>query len=368
MLNYGLYRDCFSSADMRLIWSEHATLSAWLKVEQVLAAHQAAAGVIPAEAAKAINAISICDLNQTELQEEMMLVGRPIVGLVKQLRKLLPDHVAHIHLHTTTQDIMDTAMTLQMKRGLDHVQGAITSIVAEIDGQIVSHPDTMMMGRTNGQHAVPIHLATKFTLWRSELERRAAALKDATGRGVNVQVGGPVGDLRGYENGVGARIKQDVASSLGLNIVEPHWQNARDGVADIVTALGALCATLCKIAHNVNQLSSSDIGEFYETREAGKGASSAMAHKRNQRASEFGEAVARLGRQRAEQIGELTLHEHERSGGAWIGEWIVVPEVFLLTSGALLWAEKMFTSLQVDQDAMGRLLAVNSQIEETTHH
>ncbi len=361
MLDYAIYRDCFSSAEMRSIWSEHATLSAWLKVEQVLAAHQAAVGLIPAEAAEAIKAVSICDLDCSELQAEMMLVGRPIVGLVRQMRSVLPDHTAHVHFRATTQDLMDTAMALQMKLGLESLQHTLQCVTAAIDHQISSHKDTMMMGRTNGQHAVPIHLATKFKVWRSELERRSRALREAAERGLNVQIGGPVGDLRGYENGTGQQVKKGVAASLGLNTVEPHWQNARDGVADIVMALGALCGTLCKIAHNVNQLSSSDIGEFSEAYEPGKGISSAMGHKRNQRASEFGEAVARLGRQRAEQIGELTLHEHERSGGVWIGEWIVVPETFLLTSGALQWSEQMLKSLVADPDAMRRLLVDSSQ-------
>ncbi len=368
MLNYDLYRDCFSSLDMRSIWSEHATISAWLKIEQTLAEHQAAAGLIPAEAARALKSLSVHDLDLAEMQEEMMLVGRPIVGLVKQLRKLLPEHAAHIHLHATTQDVMDSGMALQMKFGRDAVKDALRRILKILDGHIQSHQDTIVMGRTNGQHALPINLATKFEVWRSELERRAAALDDAAKRGLNVQIGGPVGDLRGYENGIGQQVKEGIAVSLGLKTIDPHWQNARDGVAEIVTALGALCASLCKIAHNVNQLSSSDIGELYETCEAGKGASSAMAHKRNQRASEFGEAVARLGRQRAEQIGELTMHEHERSGGAWIGEWIVVPETFLLTSGALRWTEQMFATLVVDRDAMARLVAEKSQPEPAVQH
>ncbi|WP_170546013.1 lyase family protein [Ruegeria arenilitoris] len=364
MLDYGIYRDCFSSADMRSIWCEHATISAWLKVEQVFAARQAAAGLIPTKAAAALEAVSICDLNLAELQAEMILVGRPIVGLVKQLRGLLPDHAAHVHFRATTQDVMDTALALQMKLGLEQIQCTLRNVMAAIHHHVSAHPDTMMMGRTNGQHAVPIRLATKLEVWRSELGRRSEALQDAAKRGLNVQIGGPVGDLRNYENGTGHQIKRDVAHALGLNVVEPHWQNARDGVAEILTALGALCGTLCKIAHNVNQLSSSDIGEFAERHEPGKGASSAMAHKRNQRASEFGEAVARLGRQRAEQIGELTHHEHERSGGVWIGEWIVVPETFLLTSGALQWSEQMFKNLVVDTDAMESL--VSSQCASTS--
>jgi len=89
-----------------------------------------------------------------------------------------------------------------------------------------------------------------------------------------------------------------------------------------------------------------------------------MAHKQNQWASEFGEAVGRLGRQRAEQNGELTLHQHERSGGVWI----VVPEVFLLTSGAIHWVDKLFGKLEVDTDSMRRKLPEAETNPETLMH
>lgn len=181
-------------------------------------------------------------------------------------------------------------------------------------------------------------------------------ISEAGQRGLLVQVGGPLGDLSNYDVGTEAEVKMRMAEALDLGIAEPHWQNARDGVADIVAALGALCATICKIAHNINLLSSSDIGEVCECHENCKGASSSMHHKRNQRASEFAEAVARLGRQRSEQIGELTLHQHERSGGVWVGEWLVVPEVFLLSSGALSWAKRMLSELRVNEDRMEQKL------------
>ena len=331
---------------MRSVWSEQATISTWLKVEQALARCQADHGVISEAAASDIEAIAASDLDVGALATEMALVGRPIVGLVKQLRALVGDQGSHVHHKATTQDIMDTAMAMQMKLGLEEIMASAERLAALLDTHIETQTSTMIMGRTNGQHAVPMRLATKLSVWRSELARRIEAISQAAQRGLNVQIGGPVGDLRGYENGLGEKVKSAIAAKLGLGVVEPHWQNARDGVVDIVGSLGALCATLCKIAHNVNLLSSSDIGEVSETHADGQGASSSMSHKRNQRSSEFAEAVARLGRQRAEQIGELALHEHERSGGVWIAEWIVVPEVFLFTSGALKWSECLFGRME----------------------
>ncbi|WP_315981533.1 hypothetical protein [Aliamphritea spongicola] len=93
MLNWALYESCFSTLHMRQIWSEEAMLSAWLKVEQTLACCQADQGLIPPAVAEQLAEISACQLNEQTLQDKMQLVGRPIVGLVEQLRHLLgPDH------------------------------------------------------------------------------------------------------------------------------------------------------------------------------------------------------------------------------------------------------------------------------------
>jgi 3-carboxy-cis,cis-muconate cycloisomerase len=237
-------------------------------------------------------------LDMDQMQSDMLIVGRAIVGLIQQMREALGDHAKYFHFRATTQDIMNTTLAMQMKVGITEIGLKVQRLITLSELYIDQHGGTLMMGRTSGQHAVPMCFATKLQVWRSELVRRQQAIKDAAQRGLNVQIGGPVGDLRGYGNDDGSQIKQAVAHALGLIAVDPHWQNARDGMADIVTALGALCATICKISHNVNLLSSTDIAEVSEGHETGRGASSAMAHKQNQRASEFGEAFGRLGRQR----------------------------------------------------------------------
>lgn len=353
MLNWALYESCFSTLHMRQIWSEEAMLSAWLKVEQTLARCQADQGLIPPEAAERLAQLSACQLNEQALQDKMQLVGRPIVGLVEQLRQLLgPDHAPYVHYLATTQDIMDTATMLQIQRSITEIQLQLEAVLIQLQRHSQEQRHSRMLGRTNGQHAVPLHFSTKLDVWIAELKRRRDSLQYATSHGLMVQVGGPVGDLSAYPDSSGQAVKAAMADTLNMGFADPHWQNARDGIADIIMALGSLSASLCKIAQNANLLASSDIGEISEGHRNGRGASSSMAHKKNQRASEFAEATARLARQRAEQIGELTLQQHERSGGAMIGEWLVIPEVFLLCSGALMWTEKLFAGLQVHSDVM----------------
>ncbi len=365
MLDSMMYRDLFSTPEMRAIWSDSSTVSAWLRIEQALAAVQEEMGLIPSGAATALAAVTLEDINLDLLFEEMMLVGRPIVGFVNQLREYVgPEYSTSIHFGTTTQDIMDTATVLQMQAGLDDIFQALRDIIAKLELLTEEHTETEMIGRTNGQYAKPITFGMKTCLWSSELKRRIDAITEASKRGLQVQFGGPVGNLDGFDETTGQALRMTLADRLGLSSTDLAWQNTRDGLGDILLSLGQLCASLEKIAHNINLLSSSDIGELYETPVKGKGASSSMVHKRNQRCSEFAEALGRLSRWRAMQICETTKHEHERSGGVWISEWFIIPEVFLLTSGALKWTKSLFSALQVDKSRMiENLKSANEQID-----
>lgn len=352
MLHYTIYNSCFSHPEMAEIWSEKSTICTWLQVEKTLAHAQFKLEIIPVSAYKAINKISYEQLNLQALQGDMLLVGRPIVGLIKQMRKLTGTHGDKVHFNATTQDIIDTALMIQIKQSVQHIKTQCDTLIAEIDRLIHQHADVRIMGRTNGQHAVPMRLVTKLQVWQSELTRRYTVLQDIERCSLCVQIGGAVGELSDYDMDTAHALKQKMASLLGLHAVSPHWQNARDMGLDMMHAVGALCASLCKIAHNINLLSSSDIGEMSESYVNGQGASSTMPHKKNQRSSEFMEITARLGRQRTEQMGELSLHQHERSGGVWLGEWLIIPETLLLTSGALKWGVNLFENLHIHADTM----------------
>ncbi|MGD9364334.1 MAG: lyase family protein [Desulfobacteraceae bacterium] len=364
MLNSKLWRDLFSTREMRQIWSESATITTWLGIEQALATVQAEMELIPKAAAAALAKVSSEEINHDRMVAETMLAGRPIVGFVRQLRELVgSDHSPYIHFGTTTQDIIDTATILQMQAGLTLIVRSLQKINTELGFLAEKHAETKMIGRTNGQHAKPITFGMKARLWNTELKRRLEVIDEAAKRGLQVQLAGPVGNLDAFDQATGLSLRKTVAERLGLSSQELAWQNRRDAIGDIILALGQLGGSIEKIAHNINLLSSSEIGELYESPAKGKGASSSMAHKRNQRCSEFGEALGLLTKGRAMQIGTTAIQEHERSGGAWLSEWVIVPEVFLLCSGALKWSHLLFTNLQVDTAKMAHnLKSANKQI------
>lgn len=358
MRSDGLFQDLFSTQRMRGVWSDDAGIAAWLRVEQAIAAAQAELGLIDREAARILCGITPDRIDRARLAEDALLVGRPIVGFVNQLRELVgPNAAPYIHRGVTTFDLMDSALVLRARDALAEVDEGIAAVLSRIDAIRERCGDLKMMGRSNHQHAVPMRLDTKLTSWSAELQRRRVALTQAAKTGLMVQFGGPVGELADWPPGTATRLRENLAARLGLGAPASHWQNARDGLAQIVLAAGLLGATLSRIARNVNLLSSTEIGELREEHRSGQGASSAMAHKRNQRASEFSEGLGRATSQSASRISETMLHDHERSGGALIAEWPVMPETFLHLSGALMWSARMFDRLVVDPTRMAEKLS-----------
>ena len=385
LLHHPLCQDLFSTAGMRALWSEDETINRWLQTETAIVQSLAQLKLIPANAALKMAQITTQDINRRQLAKDMQLVGRPIKGLVKQLRRLCGNECApFVHWGASSQDIMDTAMMMQVRDGLVLLRRQLSATIKRTEVMARKCRNIAATTRTNNQYALPGAFGDKANGWFLELCRRRECLADAAARGLTVQLGGAVGllcaDVRERQqvqvrinklwreelqrrgdalsitpapasdiyDGKGMQVKKLVAKKLRLPCGEWHWQNARDGIGEVMSALALLATSLRKIARNVNSLSSSDIGELRESFATDKGASSSMAHKQNQRCSEFAEATSQMVMHRAGSIGDSALHDHERSGGAWIAEWSAVPEVFMLSSAALYWSGKMLTDITIN--------------------
>ncbi|MBT6095704.1 MAG: 3-carboxy-cis,cis-muconate cycloisomerase [Rhodospirillaceae bacterium] len=214
-----------------------------------------------------------------------------------------------------------------------------------------THRDTIMIGRTNNLHAQPTTFGAKIAVWIEELMRHRERLEGVRKRVDVVQFGGAVGTLASLGDS-GLKFREAVAQELGLSAPLSNWHNARDSMTEIALCLGNICASLARNAQNINSLGSTEIGELSEAGKPGRGRSTTMAHKRNPRAAEFAEGVARLGRHRAMGMVEIMGQEHDRCGGTWISEWMLMPETFLLTSGAFSWAIDLIERLEVHADTM----------------
>lgn len=353
LFDFRIYSGMFATADMATTFGEPETLRRMVEVEKAVSKVQGELGIIPADAAAHIAAtITADDLDLDRLHRDTVDVGRPIAGLQHQLAdQVLPEHASWVHYGITTYDVMDTARNLQIRDGISQILNLMQTYRSLLADLVRRHRDTPMIGRTNNLHAQPNTFGAKLATWLEEMLRHEERLRACRPRVEVVQLGGAVGTLASlHPDGLACR--EGVARELGLGVVQSNWHNSRDSVTEAALCLAGLCATLARIAENLNQLGGTDIGETSEAGRAGRGRSTSMPHKRNPRAAEYAEAVARLGRQRAVGMVEIMGQSHDRNGGTYICEWMTIPDSFLLTSGALSWAIDLLQRLEVHPERM----------------
>ncbi len=356
-----LYRDMFGTAEMRAVFSDAGFLARCLEVEAALARAQAALGVIPAEAAREISAKAhpgILDLER--LQRETEIVGYPVLPLVRQLAAACGGEAGrYVHWGATTQDIMDSALILQLRTAFDLVAADLAAVSLSLEALARRHRDTPMAGRTHLQQALPITFGFKAAVWRAPIERHRERLAQLRPRVLVGQFGGAAGTLASLgDQGLAVR----AALMHELNLAEPAitWHVARDGLAEAVLFAGLVTGSLAKIATDVLLMMATELGEAFEPFEHGRGGSSTMPQKRNPISSELIVACAKLVRQHGALMLDAMVQDFERATGPWHAEWIALPESFLATAGALRQAKLMLAGLTVDTARMAQNLGMTS--------
>jgi 3-carboxy-cis,cis-muconate cycloisomerase len=347
-----LFRDSFGTAAMRAVFDDHTLIAKYVEIEIALARAEARCEVIPADAAEQIAAQCKVDrLDFDLLRQETEIVGYPILPLVHQLVTMCGESGRYVHWGATTQDIMDTAVVLQVRDALDLIEADIAKLRAILAGLAQRYRDTPMAGRTHLQQALPVTFGYKVAVWLSMLDRHHERLAQARPRVLVGQFAGAAGTLASLGER-GFAVQQALMEELGLGVPLATWHVARDGLAETVNLLGVLTGSLAKIAYDVMLMASTEFGELYEPFVPGRGASSTMPQKRNPISSELIFAASKAVRQHAGLMLDAMVQDFERATGPWHAEWIAIPESFILTAGALFQANFMLGGLVVDEARM----------------
>jgi 3-carboxy-cis,cis-muconate cycloisomerase len=359
VLDSVLFRDAFGTPRMREVFSDHALIGRYVEVEIALAKAEAKCGVIPVEAAEAIaRQADASALDLDVLREETDNVGYPILPLVHQIAKQCGDAGRYVHWGATTQDIMDTAVVLQLREGLRLIEEDISVLRGTLADLSRRYRDTPMAGRTHLQQALPITFGYKTSIWLAMFDRHAERLQQLKPRVLVGQFAGAAGTLASLGD-KGFAVQQALCDELGLGVPVSTWHVARDNFAEAVNWLALVTGSLGKIALDIMIMASTEFAELYEPFVKGRGASSTMPQKRNPISSELMLAAAKAVRQHAGLMLDATIHDFERATGPWHAEWIAIPESFVLTSGALHQAKFALAGLIVDDTQMAKNLDIS---------
>lgn len=324
---------------MRAIASDAMRLQRMLDVEAALARAEASAGLIPHAAAAAIAAACVSGLyDLRELGEAAALAGNVAIPLVKALTaevaKRDAEAARYVHWGATSQDIIDTAMMLELRAGLDALCADLDRAIAAFAALAERHRNTPAAGRTLMQQALPVPFGLKLAGYAAALARSRARLKRLQREAVLLQFGGAAGTLASLGER-GLDVAERLARELQLGMPDAPWHAHRDRVAEIAAALAILAGTCGKVARDVTILMQTEVGEAFEPAHAGRGGSSSMPQKRNPSMSALALACANLSPNLAAAILSAMTGENERSAGSWQSEWMTIPALLLVVSGAL---------------------------------
>jgi len=318
-------------------------LEAMLAFEAALADAEAALGLIPAEAARRIG--ETCrgfKPDRTDLRLGIARDGVVAPALISQLRAAVGEpHGKHLHRGATSQDVMDTALTLRLKKVCDIFDRRLAALVEMLNELDKRDGAVALMGRTRMQRALPITAADKIHAWRRPLERCRTRLAGLRPRLLVVQFGGPVG-TRGDLEGKGDAVAAELARRLDLGDA-PCWHVNRDSIGEFASWLSLVCGSLGKIGQDLALMAQNEIGEV---RLAGGGGSSAMPHKSNPVGAEVLVALARFAAGMAGALHQGLVAENERSGAAWTLEWLTLPPLVAATASALAHAQTLCRGLR----------------------
>jgi 3-carboxy-cis,cis-muconate cycloisomerase len=351
-----LFRDAFGTPRMREVFSDIALISRYAEVEIALAKAEARCGVIPQEAADSIARLTdVSALDFDLLRQETDTVGYPILPLVHQMVKQCGEAGRYVHWGATTQDIMDTAVILQVRDGLAIIEQDIAELRRILADLSTRYRDTPMAGRTHLQQALPVTFGYKTAIWLAMFDRHAERLEQMKPRVLVGEFAGAAGTLASLGS-KGLEVQAALCEELGLGVPVSTWHVARDGLAEVVNLFGLVTGSLGKIALDLMIMASTEFGEVYEPFVKGRGASSTMPQKRNPISSELMLAASKGVRQHAGLMLDAMVQDLERATGPWHAEWMAIPESFVLTAGALHQAKFALGGLIVDETKMAENL------------
>ncbi len=362
-----IYRDVFSTSAMREVWSDRSRIQRYLDVEKALALTQGRQGVIPAEAAAEIAAH--CDAGEMDfgkLKSATEHIGYPVLPVVQQLTALCKDGLGQwCHWGATTQDITDTATTLQIRDALALVEQHLNAVADALAGLARTHRDTPMIGRSNLQQAVPMTFGYKAAVWLAGMDRHRERLGQIKARALMGEFGGAVGTLASLGD-KGLAVQEGMMQELGLAQPPIAWHTVRDTVAEVGCFLGLVCGSLDKIASDVKVMMMTELDEVQEPDGGGgRGASSTMPQKRNPISCAYITACSGVVRQHAAALLNAMNADFERATGTWEIEWLVLPEIFCYSAGALAQAKYMLGGLMVHPENMSRNLRLTDGLVNT---
>ena len=344
----------YGSPEIRSVFEEDTRFQKMLDVEAALVWARAQVGDIPREAAEEIERHATTKYVSIERVREIeKVIEHETMALVEALSVVSGKSGSYVHLGATSSDILDTALALQMKEGLEIIAGKLDKLEEILLALSKRNRDTLMIGRTHGQHALPMTLGLKFAVWLREIARAITRLSQCKERVLVGKMSGAIGTMAGFGKKA-LQIQELVMKRLGLRAAEVTSQIVqRDRHAELICLFAIIASSLDKFATEIRNLQRPEIDELAEPFEVGKQVgSSTMPQKKNPWRSESISSLAKIERSVVQPALESIVTWHERDLTQSASERFVIPESFILIDHMLGSMIRILSDLRVNEARM----------------
>jgi adenylosuccinate lyase len=337
---------------MARIWSDEGRLEAWLAVELAATAAWAELGVVPAEAARAIQENAKAPTPERVAEIEATL-HHDTAAFVDAVSERLGEEGRWFHYGLTSSDVVDTALAIQIREAGALILEGLDRALAVVTARAEQHRNTLQMGRTHGVHAEPTTFGVKLVGWAFELDRA----RTRVGRALDGMRVGKLSGAVGTYAATDPELERIACERLGLEPAPTSTQILqRDRHAELLSALAVTASSLDKFALEIRHLARTEVAEVQEPFGKGQKGSSAMPHKRNPVVAERICGLARVVRGHALVGLENVALWHERDISHSSAERVVIPDAFLALDYMLDRFAWLIDGLVVREERMRRNL------------
>ncbi len=344
------FADGYGTDESRQVFCDYRRMQRWLDVEAVLARCQAELGIIPDQAAAAMIKTARLELLDTAaIKADIATTGHSLIPLLKEWQRATDkDAGQFIHYGATTQDIQDTAQSLELKDITAIIRRDLTAIIRLLAELADKHRDLVTIGRSHGQHALPTTMGLKMAGWLDETIRNNTRLEACQERLLVAQLFGGVGTMAALSN-QGFALLDKFAAALKLSAPMSCWHSSRDRIAEFTSVLALITGGLARIANEICQLARNEIGELAEPFVFGQIGSTTMPHKKNPELCEQVVMLARLVKANAGTAFDTLCNEHERDYRAVRLEWVALTEASIFSCAALRLMKSILGGLTINK-------------------
>lgn len=330
----------YSRPEMVANWSAETRFAIWFEIEAHATSKLAELGVVPKESADKI--WEVMNARKAEsgdygfdvdrIDEIERTTKHDVIAFLTHLSEIVGPDARFVHQGMTSSDILDTTLSVQMKRAADILLADIDALLSALKRRAMEHKNTITIGRSHGIHAEPTTFGVKLAEAYAEFTRNRARLVAARDEIATAAISGAIGTFANID----PQVEEYVAEKLGLSVEPVSTQVIpRDRHAMFFATLGVIASSIERVAVEIRHLQRTEVLEAEEYFSPGQKGSSAMPHKRNPVLTENLTGLARLVRGMVTPALENVALWHERDISHSSVERMIGPDATITLDFAL---------------------------------